>query len=93
MGELADLARKRSKYISISADEPFYGTYEGFNEVPSAYDPTKWIIAYKFNGRIFNSGSSSLMTQMDAVPVGTKVKILKTGSGKKTRYVVEALPD
>lgn len=89
MGELGDWGKKNSKYITIPDGETIEGKFEGSSFVPSNFNPENTVVAYQIEGKIFNSGSRKLATAMDAVPIGSIVRISRTGAQAKTKYHVE----
>ena len=91
MGKLGDWGKQNSKFLVLKDGDIFEGVYQGFSIVPSHFDPAQTTCAYNLDGMIFNSSSRKLAVQMDTVPVGSVVKIIRHGTGAKTTYTVEVV--
>jgi len=92
MGQLGDFAKRNSAFISFDEEGIIEGVYEGAKIViKDSFGKEKEVCRYRIDGKTFDSISGSLATQMDKVPVGSKVRIKKTGEAMDTKYVVEIL--
>lgn len=85
MGKLNEWAKEQSPYIKIGKNESCEGIYGGYRE--SSYKGTP-LIEYKIGEKFLSSGSARLAKKMDAVKVGSSLKITKRGEGYETEYEV-----
>ena len=86
-----------SDAIDIKKEEPngegkypeHVGVYNEFKTYPSSFDPTKLSYLYKFTdlqGNIYSMfGFTVLNRYMEAVPIGSLVRIYYTGKGKNKK--------
>lgn len=90
MGELKDWGTKNSKFISFNDSDEYVGVYEGYKLVTKdSFGEEKEVVRYKFDGKSFDSQSISLCEQMDDIKVGERVKLVRTGKGTDTKWLVE----
>jgi len=88
MSEYTDWLNKDSLYIKIKEGESYIVIFNGrengeYNDKPTVH--------YKFDKKTFSSSSKKLSEKMDNIPLGSKIKIQKFGTGTNTVYEVEVL--
>jgi hypothetical protein len=91
MGELADWARSTSRFMKIANGETVEVVFNGATKTISTYDNKTMTICYQFDEKFFNSQSKRLAEIFDEIPVGSKVRITKTGTAQSTKYNVEVI--
>src|SRR5690348_14325830 len=87
MGELADIAKSRTPYLTILPDELVVAIYKGFKMIPDTYNPEseKYRFIFDVNGenKYIDTGSNKLALTLDRIEAGSKVRIAKYQSGVK----------
>lgn len=82
MGQLADLARQRSPFLRLEANESVIGKYKGFKMVPSTFDVDKenfrFLIETAYGIKYWDTGSNKVAMVFDECKEGDAVKITKT---------------
>ena len=95
MGDLKDWSRKQSKFVKLEDGESMTLQYEGFDIIPSKFDPEKQSIRYKFslNGdkKFWENGTQKVALQFDNIKTGSIVKVTRKGLEKATSYAVEVI--
>jgi hypothetical protein len=85
MGILADIAKKRSPYLTLEANESIVVVYKGYKMVPSSFDPEKenfrFLLGIEIGGEMetkyWDTGSNKIALVFDTLKEGDKVKITK----------------
>lgn len=85
MGQLADIAKKRSPYLQLEANESIVAIYKGFKMVPSSFDPEKenfrFLLGVDIGGekevKYWDTGSNKVALVFDSLKEGDMVKITK----------------
>lgn len=92
MGELKDYAKRTSRFIKLEDKNSVEGIYEGVKFIlKDSFGEEKEYARYKIDGRVFDSTSGGLATQMDEIKIGEQVRITRHGEGMDTKYTVENL--
>jgi hypothetical protein len=92
MGVGKDFAKRNSSFIKFDEDGVVEGVFNGMKAIiKETFGEEKEIMRYKIDDKSFDSQSVKLAELMDAVPVGSKVKITKTGQSMDTKYEVEVI--
>ena len=89
-----DFAKRNSSFIKFDEHGVIEGVFKGMKSVlKEVFGEEKEVMRYKIDDKTFDSQSTRLAELMDAVSIGSMVKITKTGQGMDTKYEVEALTD
>jgi len=95
MGDLKEWSKKQSKFVKLDDCESMTLQYDGFDVIPSKFDPEKQSIRYKFslNGekKFWENGTSKVALQFDQIKVGSIVKVTRSGLDKATSYAIEVV--
>ena len=87
MGELADIAKKRTPYLTLEPNESVSAEYKGFKMVPSSFDPEKenfrFMLRIGDEVKFLDSGSNKLAFIFDTLVEGDMVKITRIQTGMK----------
>ena len=92
MGIGKDFAKRNSTFIKFDEDGIIEGIFGGMKSiVKETFGEEKEVMRYKIDDKTFDSQSVRLAELMDVVPVGSKIKITKTGQSMDTKYEVEVI--
>lgn len=91
MGIGKDFAKRNSSFIRFDEDGVIEGIFGGMKSVlKEVFGEEKEVMRYKIDDKTFDSQSVKLAELMDSIPVGSKVRITKTGQGMDTKYEVNS---
>jgi len=95
MSDLTDFVKEndsKSKFIKFEDGEPIKGVYKGAKLVPDTFNKGESTMEYTLeidgDSKTFNSKSNKLAKLMMKMDEGTKVEIVKTGTGTQTLWYV-----
>ena len=92
MGIGKDFAKRNSSFIKFDEDGVIEGVFNGMKSiVKETFGEEKEVMRYKIDDKTFDSQSVRLAELMDTIPVGSKIKITKTGQSMDTKYEVEVI--
>ena len=92
MGIGKDFAKRNSTFIKFDEDGVIEGIFGGMKSiVKETFGEEKEVMRYKIDDKTFDSQSVRLAELMDTIPVGSKIKITKTGQSMDTKYEVEVI--
>lgn len=96
MGELADYAKKMSRFLKFEEGEPVVVKYLGFKFVESQRDPdvelARFIFEVDGKEKFYETRSGKLCREFDKIEKGSWVEITRTGESFDTKYEVKVLP-
>src|SRR3990167_6683190 len=100
MGELANWAKKTSKFVNLEDNEPLHATYQGFKIVNDSRDPEKEKVVYRLGividgqqiVKAFETAAGKVARFFDTVAIGAWVSITRHGMLGDTSYDCEAIP-
>ena len=89
MGIGKDFAKRNSTFIKFDEDGVIEGIFGGMKSiVKETFGEEKEVMRYKIDDKTFDSQSVRLAELMDTIPVGSRIKITKTGQSMDTKYEV-----
>jgi len=92
---LREYVKKRRKYIKIAEGETISAIYQGFDYVPSKFNPDEEIVRYKLelDGVIkpWDTSATSVAEDFSNLEPGQSVTITRHGSGTNTIYEIHEL--
>jgi len=92
MGIGKDFAKRNSSFVKFDEDGIIEGIFGGMKSiVKETFGEEKEVMRYKIDDKTFDSQSVRLAELMDAIPVGSKIKVTKTGQSMDTKYEVEII--
>jgi len=92
MGIGKDFAKRNSSFIKFDEDGVIEGIFRGMKSiVKETFGEEKEVMRYKIDDKTFDSQSVRLAELMDTVPMGSRIKITKTGQSMDTKYEVEVV--
>lgn len=100
MGELKDFANKISKYLMLGDKESVEVIFQGFKFGENPYNTEEKTVFYSFGisqdgenvTKILKSRAQRTMRDLDPIPIGSKVKITRYGTGPRdTEYKIEKI--
>lgn len=93
MGQLAELAKKQSKFLILDLNESIEGVFVDYKIIPSQYDPEKNTVQYTISvneqNKFWTNGSGAIMKQFDVISKGSKIRITRSPMMDKAGNVVE----
>jgi len=94
---LNDFVKENSKFLRLSNGESFEGVYRGYKVAASTFDPEKDTCNYKLeypDGQavFFQTSSVAVAKTFSRLTGGEMIKIVRDGSGNKTKYHITS-PD
>ena len=82
MGDLANAAKRNSKWLLIEKEASVRGYYRGFRLVPNSRDPDLEVAQYKIETeagiKFWENSNGKIMLFFDELPEGTLVQISRT---------------